>query len=157
VIIKIDAVEALAPVRDLRNAAVLTTTTTVLGILVAWLILLNPMGIRLKTTAIAAERIAQGHLDTFIGDRKRDEIGEVARTIDRLAKELKADKHQRTSVEAQLRHQATHDELTPPQHAGVAMSLLRFCPAPTAHPLRRPWSPFGPFLSGPSARRPGRY
>ena len=127
VIIKIDAVEALAPVRDLRNAAVLTTTTTVLGILVAWLILLNPMGIRLKTTAIAAERIAQGHLDTFIGDRKRDEIGEVARTIDRLAKELKADKHQRTSVEAQLRHQATHDELTGlynRKHAGALIETL---------------------------------
>lgn len=112
IVVKIDAVEALKPVQELRAAAVMTTAATVLGVLIAWLWLLNPLGIRLKRTAMAAERIARGNLNTFVGDKKADEIGDVARTIDRLATDLKDDRLRRSEVESRLRYQATHDELT---------------------------------------------
>jgi diguanylate cyclase (GGDEF)-like protein len=54
----------------------------------------------------------KGDLTTRVNDDNPDEIGHLARTIDTLARDLEADQLKRLEVEARLRHQALHDELT---------------------------------------------
>ena len=111
-VVKIDAAEALGPVARATDAALLTAGLTLVGLVVVWLAALRPLGVRLQRTAAAAERVAQGRLETPVGDGRRDEVGELARTIDRLASDLEADRSMRSAAESRLRHQATHDELT---------------------------------------------
>lgn len=124
VVVKIDAAEAFAPVADLRNAALVTAVATIFALLVAWLFALRPLGARLQKTAAAAERIAHGRLDEPIGDERGDEIGDVARAIDRLAADLDSDRRKRSAAELQLRHQATHDELTGLANRKHAQSII---------------------------------
>ena len=111
-VVKIDAEEAFAPLAEvigvIRVAALLTGLVVVAG----WAFVLHPLARRLRRTAAAAQRITDGNLSSRIGDAAEDEIGEVARSIDRLAAELSADKRMRGAVEERLRHQAQHDELT---------------------------------------------
>ena len=90
----------------------LAALATVLAIFAGWLFCLHPIARRLQCTAVAAQRITDGNLSSRIDDTAPDEIGEVARSIDRLAAELLADRHMRGAVEERLRHQALHDELT---------------------------------------------
>ena len=111
-VVKIDESEAIAPLVQGRRAIQLAVLATVLCILVGWLFCLHPIARRLQRLAIAAQRITDGNLSSRIDDLSRDEIGEVARSIDRLAAELKADRLMRGSVEERLRHHALHDELT---------------------------------------------
>ncbi len=109
---KIDAGEALRPLADVHDAARLTVFATLALLIGVWLFGLRPLGVRLQRTAAAAERVAEGQLQTPVGDGRRDEVGELARTIDRLATDLEADRSMRSAAESRLRYQATHDELT---------------------------------------------
>jgi diguanylate cyclase (GGDEF)-like protein len=111
-VVKIDADEAFAPLAEVKRLALLADLVAALVALVGWLILVRPLGRRLKGAARAAERVADGEYRVALDDRGRDEIGDLARTIDRLAAELDEDISKRTAVEQQLRHQASHDELT---------------------------------------------
>ena len=111
-VVKIDAAEALGPVSDVTDAALLSAGATLAGLVGVWLFALRPLGVRLQRTAAAAERVARGRLETPVGDGRGDEVGELARTIDRLASDLEADRSMRSAAESRLRHQATHDELT---------------------------------------------
>ena len=111
-VVKIDEAEASAPLVQGRRAIQLAGLATVLCIFAGWLFCLHPIARRLQRLAAAAQRITEGNLSSRIDDLSFDEIGEVARSIDRLAAELKADRLMRGTVEERLRHQALHDELT---------------------------------------------
>ena len=109
---KVDTAEALAPLKALRRTALATIAVGVLALLAIWLVVLMPLGRRMRQTALAAERIAQGQPENPINDAHDDQIGEVARSIDRLATDLDSDRRQRVLAEARLRHQSMHDDLT---------------------------------------------
>lgn len=111
-VVKIDASEAYAPVVKLRNYLSIAATAALLLILLGYTVLLGPIAHRLKKTALTAQTIKSGDLSVRVGDLYKDEIGKLARTIDSLAEQLQEDHQKRLDVEAQLRHQATHDELT---------------------------------------------
>jgi len=111
-VVKIDQAEAFAPLAEVRRAIRLAALATGLFIVVGWAFVLHPLAWRLQRTARAAQRIKEGDLSTPVGDSAEDEIGEVARSIDRLAAELSADRRARGMVEERLRQQAQHDELT---------------------------------------------
>lgn len=111
-VVKIDSSEAYAPVVKLRNYLTIAATAALLLILLGYTILLGPIAHRLKKTALTAQTIKSGDLTVRVGDLHNDEIGKLARTIDSLAEQLHEDHQKRLDVEEQLRHQATHDELT---------------------------------------------
>ncbi|MFK8076164.1 MAG: diguanylate cyclase [Granulosicoccus sp.] len=111
-VVKIDTSEAYAPVVKLRNNLSIAATAALLLILLGYTILLGPIAHRLKKTALTAQTIKSGDLTVRVGDLHNDEIGKLARTIDSLAEQLHKDHQKRLDVEEQLRHQATHDELT---------------------------------------------
>jgi len=111
-VVKIDQDEAFGPLANARSAIRFAALATALFILVGSTFVLHPLGRRLRRTAAAAQRISDGDLTSRIDDTGEDEIGEVARSIDRLAAELAVDRRMRSAVEERLRHQAQHDELT---------------------------------------------
>ena len=111
-VIKIDQQEAYAPLNELRKVLGTAVAITLLVILAGYIVCLGPIAHRLKRTALAAHKITNGDLSVRVCDYKNDEIGHMARTIDSLALQLEQDHRQRMEIENQLRHQATHDELT---------------------------------------------
>ena len=111
-VVKIDTEEAFAPLAEVIGVIRIAALVTGLVVIAGWAFVLHPLAGRLGRTATAAQRITDGNLSSRIGDEAEDEIGDVARSIDRLAAELSADRHMRGAVEERLRHQALHDELT---------------------------------------------
>lgn len=111
-VVKIDQSEVFAPLAEVRRAIMLAALATFAFIIAGWLFVLHPIAQRLRRTARAAQRITDGNLSSRIDDQQIDEIGDVARSIDRLAAELETDRRMRGAVEDQLRHHALHDELT---------------------------------------------
>ncbi|ASJ75999.1 EAL domain-containing protein [Granulosicoccus antarcticus] len=111
-VVKVDTSEAFGPVNELRHVLMITTFSSIAFVLVCYMFCLVPIAQRLKRTAAAAHKIMSGDLTTRVNDFAQDEIGNLARTIDTLARDLESDQQIRTEVEARLRHQALHDELT---------------------------------------------
>lgn len=111
-VVKIDQAEAHAPLAQILRAISFAAFATIAFIIAGWLYVLHPIAHRLRRTAAAAHRITDGNLSSRIDDDGYDEIGDVARSIDRLAAELDTDRRMRGAVEYQLRHHALHDELT---------------------------------------------
>ncbi|MFT6873981.1 MAG: diguanylate cyclase (GGDEF)-like protein [Granulosicoccus sp.] len=111
-VVKIDKREAYAPLNALRSLLGIATAISLLLILAGYTICLGPVAHRLKKTAHAARKIMNGDLTVRVCDYANDEIGNMARTIDSLALQLEQDHRKRVRIENQLRHQATHDELT---------------------------------------------
>ncbi len=112
VVVKIDTSEAYAPIDGLRQSLGIAAAISLLLILAGCTLCLAPVAQRLKKTAHTAHRMMQGDLTVRASDTHSDEIGNLARTIDSLARQLEQDHLKRLDVEEQLRHQATHDELT---------------------------------------------
>ncbi len=110
--IKIDRGEAFALSNRLSVYIVFACAISILVVALGWFVQLRPLGRRLERTALASERLAGGDHDSLIGDTAGDEIGELARGIDQLASDLKADIAARRAAESQLRYQANHDQLT---------------------------------------------
>ena len=123
-VVKIDRAEAYAGIADVREVVALAAAAATLVALLGWLFILRPLGHRLRRSALAAERVAAGEYRAPIGDNSSDEIGELSRTIDRLATELDRDIQARTIVEERLRHRATHDELTGLRNRQHATEIL---------------------------------
>lgn len=111
-VIKMDASEAYAPIKKLGRSLTIAATIAVLLILAGYTFLLGPIAHRLNRTAQTAQKIRSGDLTVRVDDPHKDEIGKLARTIDSLARKLEEDHQKRLDVEQQLRHQASHDELT---------------------------------------------
>ncbi len=111
-VVKIDRAEAFSLTNAIRRYVSIATAVVLLILLFGWLTQVRPLGRRIRETAAAAERVAGGDYQSLIGDRSTDEIGDFARGIDRLAKDLDDDIRARQRVEEQLRHQAHHDALT---------------------------------------------
>jgi len=111
-VVKIDSAEAYEPVQKLRNWLKFATLASIVFVLLIYLFCLMPIARRLKKTAAAAKQITNGHLTTKIADNSNDEISDVASTINSLARDLEQDQKKRGEVEAQLLHQALHDDLT---------------------------------------------
>lgn len=111
-IVKVDEAEAFAPIGKLKRSLGIVGSVCLIAIFAGWLILIKPISQRLRETASAAARLAGGDYESLIDDSSRDEIGEVASSIDRLAQDLATDIKVRSKYEDQLRRQATHDDLT---------------------------------------------
>lgn len=124
-VVKLDAAEAYEPVQELRRLLVITTITGVAFALACYLFFLVPFANRLQRTATAARKIMNGDLTARITDTNKDEVGHLARTIDTLARDLEADQRLRVAVEARLRHQALHDELTGLLNRKYANSVIQ--------------------------------
>jgi diguanylate cyclase (GGDEF)-like protein len=124
-VVKIDKAEAYEPVVELRRVLVITAISSIVFVLICYMFCLVPIAQRLKRTAAAAQKIMNGELTTRVEDTNHDEIGHLARTIDTLARDLESDQKKRTEVEARLRHQALHDELTGLLNRKYANKLIR--------------------------------
>lgn len=111
-VVKIDTVEALEPVMEVRRIVLIAIAALFLILLAGWFLFLNPLGRRLHRLSEAAEQIAGGELNAVIADSSNDEIGDTARSIDRLTRALLEDMRLRAIAEEKLLHQAHHDELT---------------------------------------------
>ena len=123
--VKVDSSEAFEPVQELRRVMIITTISSVIFVLVCYMFCLVPIANRLQRTATAARKIMNGDLTTRITDINQDEVGHLARTIDTLARDLEADQKMRESVEARLRYQALHDELTGLLNRKYANSVIQ--------------------------------
>ena len=111
-VLRMDSDEAFSISQSIRTLVLLGSLLAIMALLFGWALLLRPLVRRIRETAMAADRVAAGDYTTRIDDRLQDEIGEVARGIDRLAADLEFDIRMRTDAERRLRYQATHDELT---------------------------------------------
>ncbi|NND93187.1 MAG: EAL domain-containing protein [Granulosicoccus sp.] len=132
-VVKIDQAEAYAPVYKLRRLLIIAAALSIVFVLVCYMFCLVPIARRLKRTAVAARKVMNGDLTTRVSDTIHDEIGHLAGTIDTLARELEADQKKRTEVEARLRHQALHDELTGLLNRQYANSVIQQLNADTRH------------------------
>lgn len=111
-VLRMDSDEAFSISQAIRTLVLLGSLLAIMALLFGWALLLRPLVRRIRETAMAADRVAAGDYTSRIDDRLQDEIGEVARGIDRLAADLEFDIRMRTDAERRLRYQATHDELT---------------------------------------------
>lgn len=123
-VVKIDRAEALDPVLRYSTALKGVAALGALGVLFGWAAFLDPIARRLRRMAEGAERVASGDYETPLDDRQTDEIGSVAKSIDRLATDLAADIAVRTDIESRLRHQATHDPTTGLYNRQFATSFM---------------------------------
>ena len=112
VVVKTDESEALAVARRLNSFILLALVTTVGVMLLGWFLQVQPLGRRILRTAEAANLISSGDYESRIDDGRSDEIGGLARGIDKLAGDLAVDIAAREMAESTLRHQANHDALT---------------------------------------------
>ena len=111
-VVKIDKAEAYAPVIKLRRILGIAALASISFVLASYMFCFVPIARRLKRTSAAAKKVMNGDLTARITDAHNDEIGHMARIIDSLARDLESDQKKRTEVEARLRFQALHDELT---------------------------------------------
>ncbi|MFK7994041.1 MAG: diguanylate cyclase [Granulosicoccus sp.] len=111
-IVKIDVEETHAPVIKLRTLLGWATAASIGFIALIYLFFLVPVARRLNKAAAAARQIMDGNLSARLVDHSNDEITELASSINLLARDLEDDQKKRSEIEARLRHQALHDELT---------------------------------------------
>jgi signal transduction histidine kinase len=112
--------EALASVRFVRErlaiaGAIALASALALGYVGAWL-----HARRLRRLEAAAERIAAGQFDVPIRDESPDEVGQLARTFDRMRERLSALDHARREFIAN----ASHELRTPVFALGGFLELL---------------------------------
>jgi len=112
--------EALASVRFVRErlaiaGAIALATALALGYVGAWL-----FARRLRRLEAAAERIASGQFDVPIRDESPDEVGQLARTFDRMRERLSALDHARREFIAN----ASHELRTPLFALGGFLELM---------------------------------
>ena len=111
-VVKIDQSEVLGTTSIVRTALTWRFALMLVSGIAGWALVLRPLLLRIRRASTAAERIAGGDYREPIADDGSDEIAEMANSIDRLASDLAEDIVRRSAAEAQLRHQATHDQLT---------------------------------------------
>jgi len=111
-IVKVDAAETYAPVNQLRSWLNWATLASIASVALVYLFFLIPVVRRLNKSAAVARDIMAGNLEARVTDTRNDEITSLAASINSLARDLELDQKMRSKVEAQLRHQAAHDELT---------------------------------------------
>ena len=104
---------------------ILAAMLSIAVVLAGYFLYLHPLAKRLRRNANAAQLIMGGDLTTRIQDTAGDEIGDAARSIDRLANDLQADHKKRAVIENRLRHQALHDDLTGLYNRKHANSVIR--------------------------------
>jgi two-component system, OmpR family, sensor kinase len=112
--------EALASVRFVRErlviaGAIALVAALAFGYVGAWL-----FARRLRRLETAAERIAAGQFDEPIRDESADEVGQLARTFDRMRERLSALDHARREFIAN----ASHELRTPVFALGGFLELL---------------------------------
>jgi len=125
-VVKKDLSEAEAPVKEIQKVLLGAGIFGALALFIGWLAFLRPLGMRIDNAAKAADRIASGDYSTAIADSRHDEIGEMSRSIDRLAQDLFEGNELRAVAEKQLVHQATHDELTQALNRKQINELIRY-------------------------------
>ncbi len=96
----------------LRMAYILVSGVVATAALVAWALLVRPLKDRLAAIRRVADSLAEGRIQAPIGDQADDEVGEVARSLDRLAEAITVDLRTRQTSEDELRRKASFDELT---------------------------------------------
>ena len=111
-VVKVDTAETYAPALKLRHWLLWATAASIGFVALIYLFLLVPIVSRLNKAAFTARQIMDGKLSARVDVTSNDEITELASSINSLATDLEADQIRRIGVEAQLRYQAVHDELT---------------------------------------------
>jgi len=111
-VIRVDADHVHAPSHRLRNRLAWATLVSIGCVALIYMFIVGPVVNRLNKAAAAARQIMDGNLSVRVIDSRNDEISELSGSINSLARDLEADQRIRTEVEARLRHQAAHDELT---------------------------------------------
>jgi len=124
-VIKMDEADAFDPVLSKIRVLKVVGLLALVGLLLGWAVFLDPIGRRLRRMAEAAKRVSDGEYDRPLDDRSTDEIGTMARSIDRLATDLATDIAVRRDVEGRLRHQATHDATTGLYNRQYAASQMK--------------------------------
>ncbi|NND92854.1 MAG: GGDEF domain-containing protein [Granulosicoccus sp.] len=81
-------------------------------LILSWWYCLYPLAKRVRQTALEADRLLQGQAYRPIGDRYSDELGDLSRALDRIARRMERERSERERDQQNLSHQATHDELT---------------------------------------------
>ncbi len=91
-VVKIDADEALAPVRNLRNLSIILSVLTLLIVSIVGLIISNSISKPIVKLKEAADDISKGRTDVEIDPKlkeSKDEIGELANSFERTLVSLK--------------------------------------------------------------------
>ncbi|MEE9416577.1 MAG: diguanylate cyclase [Acidimicrobiales bacterium] len=101
----------------LMTAVVVTATA-------GWLLLVRPLKGRLDAIIGAAVTLAAGEELDAINDADEDEIGEVARSLDRLSESIRINSVEQRSSEIELRRQAAFDGLTGAANRASLMAEL---------------------------------
>lgn len=99
-----------------QTAMIITLLLSALGtslvVALAWWTCLFPLARRLNQATLGAEQLSRHTLTAPLNDRKADEIGDLSRALDRIARRALQENSQRERDQQSLSHQATHDELT---------------------------------------------
>ncbi len=132
-VVKKDLSEAVAPIVEIQWVLLSAAVIACLALFGGWFLFLRPLGKRIDNAAIAADRIASGDYSSLISDRTGDEIGEMSRSIDRLANDLSAGNRLRVNAEKKLEYQATHDDLTQVFNRKKANDFIRKFLSPEAN------------------------
>lgn len=111
-VVKIDTEEAFTALAEVKRLIWFAAGISLMIILLSWLLMLRPLGRRLKDVNNAADKVARGNYGALIKDGVNDEIGALSKSINLLARELYNDQQLREDAECKLKYQAEHDALT---------------------------------------------
>lgn len=112
------------PARILVLVAVFFAIAVLLG---GWFGLVKPTLERIRGTAQVAEQLVTGDYSGRSNDTTSDDVGDLSRSVDRLAEEFATESRNGADFEQRLRHQELHDPLTGlanRQHFVSSMSTL---------------------------------
>jgi two-component system phosphate regulon sensor histidine kinase PhoR len=134
---KIDTVEALAPIAQLRDALILISIITAVIITLAALYLTRIITEPILRLAQVSERIGRGDFDARVDLRRNDEIGALASSINSLGTSLKAFV---SGLESQRNHLAivldsTNDTILAVNQRGIITTANQAAVELTRRPL----------------------
>lgn len=124
VVVKMDVEEAFALRSQVERYARIVLAAVLAVILIGWLLLVRPLGRRLRRAAEAVDRVVNGDESVEVADHGSDEIGHLTRSIDGLAADLAHDRLVREKTEERLRWRTEHDILTGLVNRSYAMNLI---------------------------------
>ncbi len=97
---------------DVRPVFIGAAAIAMVVLAVGWAALYAPFFARLAQVVDAADQLAAGGAPARLDDHVPDEVGRMARSIDRLGAERDNDRRSTGEISERMRHQESHDPLT---------------------------------------------